>query len=226
MKKAFTLLEIVFILVIIGVIASTILPRTSTNSLQEAATQVLAHIRYTQHLALVSDKFNSTEPYWYKKRWLIVFSNSVGPDDDVAYTIFSDVGGSSTGDPGITGDEIAINPQDPSKKLTGGYGSSISPDHSIVTQRLNLTRTYGVTNVSFSGTGCPSSYGTRLNFDHLGRPIKGRLGSSSGSHGNIAAYESDNLITSTCKITISKGTDNAIITITPETGYAKIIQYK
>ena len=34
------------------------------------------------------------------------------------------------------------------------------------------------------------------------------------------------LITSDCNITITDGTDNLIITIKPETGYAKIVQYQ
>jgi type II secretory pathway pseudopilin PulG len=221
MKKAFTLIEIIFILVIIGIIAATILTRTSTNPLQEAVTQVLSHIRYTQHLALVDDKFDATDTSWYKKRWLMVFSKSVGANNDVAYTIFSDK--STTGDPGIAGSEIALNPQDTSKKLTGGYGSTILPTDARVTRKLNLTKSYGVTNVSFSG-GCPAN-GLRINFDHQGRPIKGKLGGASGS-GNASAYENDNLIKTDCNITITNGTDNAIITISPETGYARITQYK
>ena len=230
MKKSFTLIELVFVLVVIGIIAATIIPRSNTNSLQEAAIQVLAHIRYTQHLALVDDKFDQNDPYWYKKRWLIVFSNSVGTDNDTAYTIFSDIDGSSTGDPGATGPEIAINPEDPTKKLTGGYGNTISPLHpvafTVVTQKLNLTKTYGVTDVSFSSACKNNGKGTRINFDHLGRPMRGRLGSSTGTHGNIEAYEDDNLIKSDCNITISNGIDNAIITVSPETGYARIVKYK
>ena len=223
MRKAYTFIELIFVLVIIGIISVTVLSRTNENPLQKAAIQVLSHIRYTQHLALIDDKYDKDDVYWYKKRWLIVFNNSVGADNDTAYTIFSDISGNSTGDPGITGSEIAVNPENPIKKLTGGYGSNISPTHSIVTKKLNLTKSYGVTSISFSG-GC--NQGTRLNFDYLGRPIKGRLGSSSGAHGNVEAYESDNLIQQDCNITLTSGTSNAIITVSPETGYARIVQYK
>jgi len=77
MKKAFSMLELVFIIVIIGILASVIIPRTETNPLRESAIKLLSHIRYTQHLAMVNDKFASTgDANWYKKRWQIVFSNS------------------------------------------------------------------------------------------------------------------------------------------------------
>ena len=76
MKKAFSMLELVFIIVIIGILASVIIPRTETNPLRESAIKLLSHIRYTQHLSMVNDKVKSTDANWYKKRWQIVFSNS------------------------------------------------------------------------------------------------------------------------------------------------------
>jgi prepilin-type N-terminal cleavage/methylation domain-containing protein len=228
MKKAFTLIELIFVLVIVGIVAATVISRTKTNPLQEATIQVLSDIRYTQHLALIDDKFNMNDSSWYKKRWLIVFSNSVGSSNDTAYTIFTDIDGDSTGDPSSSSSshEIAVNPENPRKKLTGGYGSTISESNPIVTKKLNLTKSYGVTGVTFSGDGCPSNYGTRLNFDYQGRPIKGRLGSSSGTHGNVEAYEDDNLMRGDCNITITKGADSAVIRISEETGYAKIVKFK
>ena len=61
MKKAFTMLELVFVIVVAGIIAAVVIPNTKTNPAQEAAIQLLSHIRYTQHLAMVDDKYDSTE---------------------------------------------------------------------------------------------------------------------------------------------------------------------
>jgi len=220
MKKAFTLIELVFVLVVIGIIAATIIPRTNTNPLQEAAVQILSHIRYTQHLALVDDKFDQADSSWYKKRWLIVFDNNVSVSKDTAYTIFSDNNGANNGDPDVGVGEIAINPQALDKELTGGYGLSILPSNTAVTKKLNLTKSYGVTDVSFSGAGCVNDTARRLNFDHQGRPMIGNLS------GLTEAYSNSTLLQADCNITISDGTNNAIITISPETGYARIIKYK
>ncbi len=77
MKKAFTMLELVFVIVVIGILAALILPRTKTNPVQESAVDLLSKIRYTQHLALVDDKYGENSPGttdWYEKRWQIIFN--------------------------------------------------------------------------------------------------------------------------------------------------------
>lgn len=74
LKKAFTLLELVFVIVVIGILAAVIIPRTKTNNNAEAATKLISMIRYTQHLAIVNDKYNAKDINWYKKRWQIMFT--------------------------------------------------------------------------------------------------------------------------------------------------------
>jgi prepilin-type N-terminal cleavage/methylation domain-containing protein len=76
MKKAFTMLELIFVLVVIGVLAASIIPRTKTNPVKEASVDLLSKIRYTQHLALVDDKYDSNTAQWYKNRWQIAFVNN------------------------------------------------------------------------------------------------------------------------------------------------------
>ena len=84
MRKAFTLLELVFVLVVIGILAAVIIPSTRTNPVREAAIQLVSHIRYTQHLAMVDDKFDIANATWYKDRWLISFVGN-------QYSIVSDI---------------------------------------------------------------------------------------------------------------------------------------
>jgi len=77
MKKAFTMLELVFVIVVIGILAAAIIPSTRTNPAQEAAIQLLSDIRYTQHLAMIDDKYGQNTPGnvdWFQKRWQIVFA--------------------------------------------------------------------------------------------------------------------------------------------------------
>jgi prepilin-type N-terminal cleavage/methylation domain-containing protein len=219
MKKAFTLLELVFVIVVIGILAALILPRTRTNPVQEAAVQVLSHIRYTQHLALVDDKYDASDANWFKKRWQILFSNNAGgAGGEWAYTIFADTVGTSSGNPNES--EIAINPQNPNQRMTGGQtaSNSLNIDDStfVGMTKLNLGRSYGITNVTFSNT-CTVGGSTRVAFDYMGRPIKGSLAT------NVTAYDTNDLIQNDCNITITDGTETAIIQISPETGYAKVI---
>jgi len=216
MKKAFTLLELVFVIVIIAIIAATMIPDVQRNSLREAAVQVVSHIRYTQHLAMVDDKFDASDSNWYKKRWQIAFHNGADTNNKWSYSIFSDSSGSSTGSPDPT--EIAVNPFNTSKRLTGGANgtSLIHTGDSDATPKMNLGEKYDVENVTFS-SGCSFHRSKKIAFDHLGRPLKGAF------ENYTSAYPSSSrLIQATCSITLSDAQGSVSISIEPETGYAYI----
>ena len=88
MRKAFTLLELVFVLVVIGILAAVIIPKTRTNPVREAAIQLVSHIRYAQHLAMVDDKFDSNATDWYKNRWQMSFNDdkySIVSEDNTTF---------------------------------------------------------------------------------------------------------------------------------------------
>jgi len=215
MKKAFTMLELVFVVVVIGILAAFIIPSTKTNPLQEAAIQLISHIRYTQHLAMIDDKYDSSDSEWHKGRWQIVFSNNVKTNNHEAYTIFSDSSGYS-GDPSVT--EIAKNPQNDNLLMSGGYTGTVKLDINhksfIGMKKLNIGMSYGINDISLDG-GCSYS---RISFDYLGRPFTGDQKTMTGPY----SAGTQRLITSVCNIIISSDTGSITITIEPETGYAKI----
>ena len=76
MKKAFTMLELVFVIVVIGILAVVIIPNTRTNPAQEAKIQLVSHIRYAQHLAMIDDKFDAANSTWHKNIWQVAFSGN------------------------------------------------------------------------------------------------------------------------------------------------------
>ena len=76
MKKAFTLLELVFVIVIAGILAFVLIPKSSDTKLLESANQLISHIRYAQQLALNNDQFDPNDKNWYKKMWRIEFENN------------------------------------------------------------------------------------------------------------------------------------------------------
>ena len=76
MKKAFTLLELVFVIVIAGILAFVLIPKSSDTKLLESANQLISHIRYAQQLALNNDQFDPNDKDWYKKMWRIEFENN------------------------------------------------------------------------------------------------------------------------------------------------------
>lgn len=224
MKKAFTMMEVIFVIVVIGILSAIIIPRTGSNKLREAALQVVSHIRYTQHLALVDDKFNTTNENWYRTRWQIVFGKSNYTNQQYAYSIFSDAPLYS-GQPDIS--EMAINPLDSSKKLSGGYSGILYTSDSNATATLNIGQEYGIKDVVISG-GSTGSSASRVVFDHLGRPYRGDISALS------VTSPSGRLVTSKVYIKLCEedctgsnstaNNDNEIvIAIEPETGYAHIL---
>jgi len=219
MKKAFTMIELIFILVVIGILAVVIIPRTKTNSLQEAAVQLISHIRYTQHLAMISDKYGIVDlsdsdneaNEWYKGRWQILFYSGAAAENKEAYTIFSDRG-KFGGDASKL--EIAINPENSNQVMSGGFSGSNSLDirkeEFIGIKKMNLGLSYGITNVEFKD-GC-AGY-VHLTFDKLGRPITGTHNKNGSSH---------SLIKEKCTIELSNEDESISIIIEPETGYSRI----
>ena len=76
-KEAFTMLELVFVIVVLGILAALALPRIDRDLRQEAGDNILSAIRYTQHLALNDDKINPSINDWQKSLWQVRFTQSV-----------------------------------------------------------------------------------------------------------------------------------------------------
>ncbi len=206
MKKAFTLLELVFVIVIIGIISVVMIPRTGSNKVREAATQLVSHIKYTQHLAMVDDRYDTNKKrgkLWFAERWQIYFANDGSGNRNLVYTIYSDRDRATNAD----GDEIALNPLN-EKLMTGDSKYGVDS----ITDKMNLTASYGIDSIAgdIMTGGCVNRQ--RLFFDFLGRP-----------HFNNDNAHSRLMITD-CNISICDNGDCATITIEAETGYAHILE--
>ena len=235
MKKSFTMLELVMVIVVIGILAAVIIPRTGSNKLAEAATQVVADIRYTQHLAMIDDKFNPNLAHWYRQRWQIAFSTA---HSTRSYSIFSDspsiTTGAYDGNPSanITYSkvEVARNPLDKYRYMIGVANSNFDNSSTQrITPRLDIGKTYGVVDVKMSnGT---SSTVKRILFDHLGRPYRG-TGSSTAAHplnSSVEFVASSTILIKLCvkacvgnNRTVNSDTE-IMIAVEPETGYTHIL---
>jgi len=213
--SAFTMLEFVFVIVVVGILAAVIIPNTKTNPLQEAAVQVISHIRYTQHLAMIDDKFDASDANWYQGRWQMLFGTSAThTNGKIAYSIFSDKS-TYSGNPDIN--ETAKNPMDSDKLLTGGFAGIIFYADPRVTKEMNIGEKYGITSVTTSNCGGAR----RIAFDHLGRPIRGDMSNDIAPY--ISSGTTTSLLTAPCQINLIGQEGNITIAIEPETGYACIL---
>ena len=214
MNKAFSIIELVFVIVIVGILAATIIPSRQSNKLREAAVQLVSHIRYTQHLAMINDKFEVSDNNWYKKRWQIIFGASASTEDKMAYSIFSD-DGSINGNPNLS--EIAKDPLNKEKYLSGGYSGTLSTEDSRANKKMNLGYSYDISDVKLSA-GCTGSSTKRVVFDNLGRPIEDSVKTY------ISSYKNGKILESACIIKlISNNEGNISIAVERETGYTHIL---
>lgn len=220
-NRAFTMIELVFVIVIVGILASLAIPRLERNGAKEAAEQILSHIRYTQHLALQDDKFKLGDDKWFRKRWNIAFAQTTIRDCSIdksgptwKYSVFFDKTLSGNLN---SKDEVAADPQKPRMFLSAGWSGISGVDCKRVNKDLNIQKRFGVTSVNFSGN-CATGGVRTISFDEIGRPM--RVVSTTGG-GSMRAY--DRLFKNECIIALRDNSGHtASIAIQPRTGFAYI----
>ncbi|MGX3045320.1 pilus assembly FimT family protein [Helicobacter sp. T3_23-1056] len=234
MRASFSLLEIVFGVVILGLFVFFAMPNKSINthiSLQNATLHTLSHIRYTQHLALNDslDFANTSQASTLSKMhpsispdkltesnknfWQIQFHQS-GIYTPQSFSIFFDTPRfSPTTDrdeqPSV-GDIIAVSGKN--KRCLSGYSNiNISIEcRNNAEISVRLGEFFGIDFISLDSNFFCQEMGTfRIKFDRFGKPYCGKNALS---------------LNAPLKITLHKKEAKKSICILPNTGYAFISQ--
>ncbi len=223
MSKAFTLLELVLVMLILGVIFSLGSINLKKDKLLEGAKQILNDIRYTRTLAMMQDSFRVDElavakREWYKSRWQIYFIKSAATNYDQTYTIFLDKNGDGNANLGKNDAnidrEIAVDIVNPKKLMNSGQSGVINKDNEKTTSRFNISKRFGIEKVEFKGA-CSGT--TRIIFDEFGR-LYSPLRSAKNAFDKSLAKSS-----STCILRLnSKYKKQICIVIDTLSGYAYI----
>ena len=202
--SAFTMIELLFVIVVIGILASLAIPRMDRDIRQEAADNILSSIRYTQHMALTDNKTDPFDGNWQKEFWQIRFSTTT-TTNYIFYLIGSDT--SHAG--GIGKAESAIDP------ANGKYLYHLNTEPELLSDEssnLLIGKLYDVTSINGAGGCTDIQY---IGFDQLGRPH------TTFSTNNVPNYKS--YINSDCNLTFNSASFDAFtIIISKETGYAYI----
>lgn len=209
--KAFTMIELVFVIVVIGILAAVALPRIDRDIRQEAGDNILSAIRYTQHLALHDDKTNPFDSNWQQKFWMIRFTVSA-TNTSSFYTISSDSDKSGS----VNKIEAAIDPFN-GKYIYNTSGATVGIDGDE-SPNIFIGKKYGIDSLTVNG-GCSVQH---IAFDHLGRPHTG-LKTTSG--GTLAANDYATYMNSDCNLTFGFADSSTplVITIEKETGHTFIV---
>ena len=206
MKKAFTMIELIFIIVVVGILAAVAIPRIDRDNLIELVDQVTTHIRYTQQLAMMDNVYDGNEADWYKNYWRIDFRNAEsGSAAGWRYNVYKNT--KDDGGPNSL-NKIAVDPQNPRKHLTSGFARQNYPADRI-NKKLDLKNTYDIQDITFEG--CGDLRNQTIAFDSKGRP-----------HGapQNAGNPYDKVLHTPCIITFTDSGDRSIqIAVQPETGF-------
>lgn len=183
MKGAFSLLELAFVIVILGVILGVAkFYFVADKNLALAAKQIQNDLAYTRNLALMQAAFRAfdtsvAKDEWFKARWQVYFIRSKSAtNDEQTYTIFLDKNGDGNANLGKNelnlDREIAVDILNAKKLMNSGQSGVISKDDERANARFNIEKKFGVKAVEFRGA-CAGA--TRVIFDEFGRlysPLK------------------------------------------------------
>ncbi|EAJ5680697.1 prepilin-type cleavage/methylation domain-containing protein [Campylobacter lari] len=223
MKQAFTLIELVFVCIILSLLFSMTYVYYKPDYLRLGAEQVLNDIKYTRHLALMQNdfrvkEFNIAKREWFKAKWQLYFIRSKSAtNNEQTYTIFLDKNGDGNANIGknmINKDrEIAVDLINPDILMNSGQSGVINQNDFKANLKYNIEKTYGISKVLFKGA-CKGS--TRLVFDDYGRlytPLK----NATRAYDKLASFDND------CIIRLSNNqNEHVCIVINPISGYAYI----
>jgi len=198
------MIELVFVVVVIGIITAVMLPRIDRDNVYEAAQQVVSHIKYTQHLAMIDNKYDAADinipnpgDGWFQEMWQIRFQDCNGATEH-AYSIFSD----RDHDAAIDASEVALDPLSRKRIDATACVASDAQDPNVV-----LSNKYNIETVTLAGPCFAAN--KYIAFDHLGRP-----------HVNVT--NPVNVAQAACTIYLESNDVNATIIVEPETGYTYI----
>ena len=227
MKKAFTMLELVIVIVVIGILAAMAIPRLERDNLAEAVDQIVSHIRYTQHLAMQDNKFSidltnpANDTQWYRQRWSMAFSNANVRTKGTSwrYSVFFDR--SLSGNLNSV-DEAASDPQNPNQLMTAGWSSGTISDADLqrTSDKYDIGKKFGITQVGLGGT-CGLNGSQTISFDEFGRPMQ-VVSTTTAITGAQRGYDRILVAENNCFISIRTADKNATIYITPETGFTRV----
>jgi len=222
-KMAFTMLELIMVIVVLGILASLAIPRMERDLRQEGADNILSAIRFTQHMALSDNVNENTNSKWHRKFWR--FGKQGCSDNGIFYSIGSDkdMGGNIDtlmGEAAIDpSNGMVINGQNtqPCESDLSGQSFTIPVVGRVnASSNIFLTKKYGILeNDEAMFAGCPNTTDTlSIGFDYLGRPHRGFEDSDTPDYSTLMDTD--------CNLTFKfmDGSDDIIITIEAETGRA------
>ena len=202
------MIELVFVIVVLGILAAVSIPRLQSDSVEQASSQILSDIRYTQHLALTDNIIAPTNDNWQRAFWSIRFRKCAN-NSGWFYVIGADK--SNHGGNIDKKVEAAIEPLSGKPMFWNNSDCSAGGD-GTVSENIFITRKFGISNITFTGSCADAQH---IGFDSTGRPHQSFTSSSAPNYATT--------LKNPCNITFQHSNGDFTIQINPETGYAFMV---
>jgi len=197
-RRSFSLLELIFVIVIVAIISSQIIPKSTISKLNLAVDKIILNLNYTRYIAHIDNKYDVEDEQWKKKLWTLKFQRCSSSVGGLYYVIYSDESG------GTAHFKKSETLKDP-LSLKYLYSTSSCINRYDTSKYILLTKEYGVTKVEVS-CNTTDAIG-QISFGYDGR-IYSQLGSNPKE------------ILNRCEIKLYDINDDfRTITIEPKTGY-------
>ena len=161
-REAFSLIELIFVILLVGILAFMALPRIERDLRQEAIDNLVSAIRYTRHLAVMGVKSDAQHTTWQRTLWR--FSIEGCSDEGIFYSIGTDLNRKGN----ISNQEAA---KDPHSHLPMNGINSKPCEHEVqknVAADIFLSKHYGILEKDIDWSDCRGRV-KHIAFDHMGR---------------------------------------------------------
>ncbi len=163
--NGFSMIELVFVIVVIGILASASIPQLNRDLRQEAISSIVSSLRQTQQLALNDSKHDFNDPQWQKSYWK--WRYTVCKKGDIFYIVTSNTDNRTNADR----EESAIDPSNYKYIYQSNYICREDAKENILdSPKVLITKRFAITSIDSKG-GCDGFQ--HVAFDNLGRPHSG-----------------------------------------------------
>ncbi|PLY04481.1 MAG: hypothetical protein C0625_16230 [Arcobacter sp.] len=202
MKKAFSLIEISLVIIILIFVGSFFSLNYKQNNLDKARDRIILYLKQTRYQALIDNTKNNTDNLWHKKRWTLKFFRCNKYVGGLYYSIYSDINKKGH----VNLDESLSDPLT-NKKI---YSSNKCEPTNKTSKYVLLTKVFNIMEIEIS-CNSTSSLG-QISFGNDGK-VYSKLSSFENEYDE---YE----ITNKCIIKlINDNSESKKLVIEPKTGY-------
>ncbi len=175
-QSAFTMLELVMVIVVVGIITSLAIPRYKRDIRQEASTSLVSALKYAKHMALTDNIVKPDENKWQRAFWR--FGIQGCSDNGIFYYIASD----KTYGGNLNSSEYINDPANGLKMMGSNSDPCETEANNGASPNIFLTKNYGIKDGKVTFSNCDPISGASeakyIGFDYFGRTYRGFTGST------------------------------------------------